>query len=94
MHRNYIWNGKYKAKDPDKYCPLVTQVQQAAEETSESSANYLDSLTHQFSRGMNHLLPHNDEHEQQGDGEGAGSSIKIQLTRRYDVNRPADLDLY
>ena len=80
ISRNFIWEEKYKNKDPEKYHKLKD-----GGHPGEDNESSLDHLTNRFSRGMSKLMHfgHGDEdEEEQAPGEQGSKLSKIQLTRR------------
>lgn len=81
-HRNFIWDDKYKNKDPEKYESLHMRAVASGGQESETAGNTFEDLSYRFSRGMSSFMSF-------GSGEGRERSYgdselpKIQLTRRY-----------
>lgn len=84
--RNFIWEEKYKNKDPEKYQSLEGGiVAPRSQEPAEDEAS-MEDFSSRFSRGMSKLMSFGQSEEGSGSswfGGGSSEMPKIQLTRRY-----------
>lgn len=78
---NFVWEEKYKSKDPDKYHRLVANGFSSGRQAEDSAENPLEELSHRFSRGMSHLMSSRDSDDNRDRGFENSETARIQLTR-------------